>query len=141
MKRLVATLAVIISVLTIALITVGSASATSLPKIQSNGFGNWHSGWKVRPGQIVFGTNFLIKNLRYSHYSQTSSLARGRLLWDTCQPTCASGGKYYNATADFYEVFNHGGPGRNFGYLRLTWPHHSMLLWIDSAGQWLWKGI
>lgn len=141
MKRLVATLAVVMSVLTLALTTVGPASASSLPKIQTNGFANWHSGWKVRPGEIVFGTHFFIAHLQYSHYNQTSALAHGRLLWDTCQPTYVQGGRHYNATARFYDVFNHSGPGRNFGYLRLTWPHHSLLLWIDSAGQWLWPGI
>jgi hypothetical protein len=37
-------------------------------------------------------------------------------------------------------VFSHRGPGRNFGYLRLTWNNgrRSKLLWINSRGQWQW---
>ncbi len=45
-----------------------------------------------------------------------------------------------SAGADFYGVFSHSGPGRNFGYLKLTWPGHSMLLWINSRGEWWWRG-
>jgi hypothetical protein len=62
---------------------------------------------------------------------------------DSCRPTCAAGGYWINAGADFYGVFNHRGPGLNFGNVKITWnqhgKRHSMHLWIDSAGQWNWR--
>ena len=91
----------------------------------------------------MFGANYLIKDLRFRHYNQRSAFARGRLLVDSCRPNCNQGGRFVNASATFYDVFYHSGPGRNFGYLRLTWDdgRRSKLLWIDGRGQWWWRGI
>ncbi len=67
----------------------GPASATTLPKIQTDGFGNWNGTWSVRPSLVGFGMHFFIKDLHFSHYNQRSAYARGRLLLDTCRPDCA----------------------------------------------------
>jgi hypothetical protein len=84
-----------------------------------------------------------MKDLRYSHYNGHSAFATATLLVDNCRPNCVTGGHYVKATAYFYDVFDHKGPGRNFGYLRLRWDHrrHSTLLWIDSEGQWWWAAL
>lgn len=121
----------------------GSASASSLPKIQTAGMGgSWSGVWRVRPGAVAFGAHFLIKNLRYRDYTGSKAYAHGRLLIDRCRPNCVTGGHYVNATAYFWDVFNHSGPGKNFGYLRLRWGRHrSMLLWINGAGGWSWNSL
>jgi hypothetical protein len=141
MKRIAAAIAVA-AALGIASAAAVPASASSLPKIQTNGFGNWHTAWRIRPSRIVFGTNYFIKDLHYRHYNQHSAYARGRLVIDRCRPDCAQGGHFVNAGGSFYDVLNHSGPGRNFGYLKLTWDngHRSRLFWIDGRGQWMWPG-
>jgi hypothetical protein len=116
------------------------ASSRPLPKIQTDGFGNWHTAWRVRPAAVGFGMHFLIKNVRYSSYGQRSAYGHGRLEVDSCRPNCVKGGHWVKATAHFFHVFDHAGPGRNFGNLRLRWHHHTMLLWITSRGQWQWAG-
>ncbi len=142
MKRVAMLLAPVIAVLGVALTAPSPAlAARSLPRIQTIGMagGTWHSGWRVRPLTVGFGSHFLVKDLRYAHYTQHSAYARGRLLVDNCRPTCAQGGHWVEAAAYFYDVFYHRGPGRNFGYLRLRWHLHSMLLWINSQGAWSWR--
>jgi hypothetical protein len=135
-------LAALTTVVGFALPTAGPASAASLPKIQTYEFGTWNSGWRVRPGGIVFGSYFLVKNLRYRYYTGTRAYAHDRLLVDNCRPSCAQAGYWASGTAYFWGAFYHRGPGRNFGYLRLRWGRHlqhSMLLWINSRGQWTWR--
>lgn len=119
------------------------ASAAPLPKTQTNGFGNWNSGWSVRPGTIVFGSYYYIKRLHYRYYNGTKAYAHGRLLVDNCVPNCVAAGYFANATIYTWDVFSHRGPGKHFGYLRLRWGRHlqhSRLMWIDSRGQWWWHG-
>ena len=43
------------------------------------------------------------------------------------------------ARAHFYHVFNHAGPGRNFGEVRVTWPGWHWHAYIDGRGQWNWN--
>ena len=105
--------------------------------------GNWNGTWRVRPRAVYFGSYFFIKKLRYRYYNGTHAYAHGRLLVDNCRPSCAQAGYFANATAYFWDVFNHRGPGKHFGYLRLRWGHHlrhSMLLWINGRGEWWWHG-
>ena len=137
--------------------TAAGASTTpaaSLPKIQTSspsGDGGWHShAWRIRPGAVYFGGGASFagprsRHLHWTHYSQHSARATGQWWQDTCRPNCAKGGYWVSAIFRFYGVFNHSGPGRNFGNaeVRVTsghavrgWPTH---LWIDSAGDWNWK--
>jgi hypothetical protein len=119
------------------------ASASSLPKTQTNGFGNWNSGWAVRPGGIVFGSYYYVQGLRYRYYTGNKAYAHGKLFVDNCVPNCAAAGYFANATVYTWDVFNHRGPGRHFGNLRLRWGRHlqhSRLMWINSRGQWWWRG-
>jgi hypothetical protein len=135
-------LAALIAVLctTVTAASPALASSSSLPKIQSESFGNWHNTWRVRPSTLVFGSHFLIKNVRYASYGQVSAHARGRLLIDNCRPSCVKGGHYVDASTHFYGVRNHSGPGRFFAHLRLRWHGHSKLLWINIHGEWWWRG-
>lgn len=138
--------------------SVASASASAaqttasrpLPKIQTGTRqpAGWNRSWQVRPGYIYFGGGAgysapRIKDLHWSYYGQVSADARGRWFRDTCNPDCAAGGYWVNGNAYFYGVFNHRGPGRNFGNVNVTWTqrghHYSMHLWIDSRGQWDWS--
>jgi hypothetical protein len=141
--RLALVLASVMMLAGVALPAAGPASASSLPKVQTAGMGgNWSGTWRVRPGAVYFGSYFFIKDLRYRYYNGTHAYAHGRLLVDNCRPTCAQAGYFANATAYFWVVFNHRGPGKHFGYLRLRWGRHlqhSMLLWISSAGWWAWR--
>jgi hypothetical protein len=141
--RFVMTLAAIVAVAGLALPAAAPASASSLPKIQTAGMSGagWSSGWRVRPRTVYFGSYFLIKNLRYRYYNGTNAYAHGRLLVDNCRPNCAQAGYFANATAYFWGVFYHRGPGLNFGYLRLRWGRHlqhSKFLWING-GVWDWR--
>jgi hypothetical protein len=97
----------------------------------------------VRPRTIVFGSYFFIKDLRYGHYNRHSAWATGRLFIDNCQPDCAQSGHFVAATGDFWDVFDHKGPGLNFGYLSLKWDggRRSRLMWIDSLGEYWWKAL
>jgi hypothetical protein len=141
--RLAVALAAAMTLIGLALPAAGPASASSLPKIQTAGMGgNWSGTWRVRPGLVAFGAHFLVQNLRYRYYTAGHAYAHGRLLVDRCRPNCVSGGHYVNATAYFWDVFNHRGPGNNFGSLRLRWgKHRSMLLWINGAGAWQWSSL
>jgi hypothetical protein len=139
MKGIAAVLASMFAVLCIAR-AFAPASAARLPKIQTSASGTWSEAWRVRPSAIGFGKDFLIEHLRYTHYSKHSADARGRLLLDNCRPNCAQGGHWVSASADFYRVVHHHGPGRNFSHLKLTWHDHSRLLWINSHGDWTWTG-
>jgi hypothetical protein len=138
MKGIAATLAAMFAVLCVARTAVGPAS--TLPKIQTAEHGSWTEAWRVRPSEIGFGLDFLIEHLRYTSYSKHSAYARGRLLLDTCRPNCAQGGYSVSASASFYGVVHHPGPGRSFSHLKLTWQDHSMLLWINKQGNWWWTG-
>jgi hypothetical protein len=141
MKRLIAVAVVVLAPLITSCATPATASAPPLPKIQTLEFGTWHSGWKVRPDEIVFGSYFLIEDLRYSSYGQRSARATGRLDISSCQPDCAKAAHFVTARASFYGVFGHAGPGRSFGDLKLSWDggHDQKLLRIDSRGQWAWN--
>jgi hypothetical protein len=141
MKRLIAVVVVVLAPLITSCATPATASSSPLPKIQTLEFGTWHSGWKVRPDEIVFGSYFLIENLRYSSYGQRSATATGRLDISSCQPDCAKAAHFVTAHASFYGVFDHAGSGRNFGYLKLSWDNgrDGKVLWINSRGQWDWN--
>lgn len=144
MRRLIAKGAAIIALSGGTLAAAAPALASTLPKIQRDEFGTWHRGWQVRPLGIVFGSYFEIYRLHYLYYSRRSALAHGRLVYSTCNPDCAEGSYAASATARFWDVFDHAGPGRNFGYLRITWyhhGHHTKVLWIDSHGQWWWAAL
>ena len=144
MRRFLAVTSTVVSLLGAGLIASGTADASALPKIQSDGWsGNWHQSWKVRPRTIVFGSYYFIKDLRYGHYNRHSAWATGRLFIDNCQPDCAQSGHFVAATADFWDVFDHKGPGLNFGYLSLKWDggRRSRLMWIDSLGEYWWKAL
>lgn len=136
-------LAALTAVAGFALPSAAPASASSLPKTQTNGFGNWNSAWRVRPGEIVFGSYYYVKGLRYRYYNGTKAYAHGKLFVDNCVPNCAAAGYFANATVYTWDVFSHRGPGKHFGYLRLRWGRHlqhSRLMWINSRGQWWWRG-
>jgi len=133
------------AVATVVVLAVGAASpalaATSpLPKIQTNGFNNWQTGWRVRPHTVVFGTFFEIKRLSYQHYNHRDAYGHGRLV--VASGACCV--HHYRASAYFYGPRQHSGPGKYFGHLRLRWRQnhksHSMLLWINQKGQWWWRG-
>lgn len=134
--------------------TAANASTTpaaSLPKIQTSspaGGGGWHShAWRVRPGAVYFGGGASFagprsRHLHWTRYGQHSARARGQWFQDTCRPDCAQGGYWVGADFRFYGVFNHSGPGRNFGNVMVTvtaghpvrgWPTH---LWINGPGWW-----
>ncbi len=125
-----------------------SASATpasSLPKIQTGiaAPANWHHTWKVRPGYVYFGEGAgysapRMKSIHWSYYGQDGARATGRWWFDPCKPDCARGGYWVTARAHFYHVFNHAGPGRNFGEVGVTWPGWHWHAYIDSRGQWNW---
>jgi hypothetical protein len=126
----------------------GVTSSRSLPKLQTDGFGRWHSNtWRVRPGTIVFGTLYYMKHIRWTSWTQTGAYGRGRLI------ACAGeAGPCVRATVKIHawDVFNHPGPGLNFGDLRYTSKHslnpigggrgRSRFLWINSRGNWWWQG-
>lgn len=141
--RLALVLVAMATVAGLVLPSAAPASATTLPKIQTAGMSGagWSSGWRVRPRTVYFGSYFEIKNLRYRYYNGTKAYAHGKLLVDNCRPNCAAAGYWANATAYFWGVFYHRGPGLNFGYLRLRWGRHlqhSKLLWINN-GVWDWR--
>ncbi len=105
--------------------------------------GNWHGVWRVRPATVGFGSDYFLKSLRYQSDNGRHAYAHGKLFIDDCRPNCARAGYFANATAYFWHVFNHRGPGRNFGDLRLRWGRHlqhSRLLWINGHGEWWWRG-
>ena len=83
--------------------------------------GNWHGVWRVRPATVGFGSDYFLKSLRYQSDNGRHAYAHGKLFIDDCRPNCARAGYFANATAYFWHVFNHRGPGRNFGDLRLRW--------------------
>jgi hypothetical protein len=92
---------------------------------------------------IVFGSYYYIKGLRYRCYTSSKAYAHGKLFVDNCLRDCAAAGYFANATVYTWDVFNHRGPGKHFGYLRLRWGRHlqhSRLMWINSRGQWWWRG-
>jgi len=136
---------------TAAVVTTAPASASTVratagkPKIQTEPTG-WHGhGWKIRPGSVYFGggASFAApraRHLHWTYYGQRGAYARGQWFMDTCRPNCARGGYWVSAGAHFYGVYNHAGPGWNFGNARITYGHHSTFhLWIDSAGDWNWR--
>ena len=144
MSRFLAVASMVVPLLAAGLIASGTAEAAALPKIQSDGWtGNWHRAWKVRPQSIVFGSYYFIKDLRFTRYNRHSAWAKGKLFIDNCQPDCAQSGHFVAATAYFWDVFDHRGPGLNFGYLSLKWDsgRRSRLLWIDSQGQYWWNAL
>jgi hypothetical protein len=120
-----------------------SASASrSLPRIQTGPLG-WYHGWRVRPGYVYFGGGAgysapRIRQIHWTSYTQQGAWARGRWLLDTCSPSCALGGYWVNARARFYHVFNHAGPGRNFGQVTVTWRGGRWSAYINARGQWAW---
>jgi hypothetical protein len=125
--------------------TATAAPARLLPKIQTGTSGvppgGWHHGWKVRPGFVYFGggasfSSPRVKSLRWSQYGQHSARAGGKWWIDNCKPTCASGGHWVAAQVHFYHVFNHSGPGRNFGEVRVTWHGHAWHSYINRYGRW-----
>ena len=126
-------------------VSASAAPASSLPKIQT-GTGlpaSWHHTWKVRPGYVYFGEGAgysapRMKSIRWSYYGQGGARAAGRWWVDNCRPTCVQAGYWVTARAHFYHVFNHAGPGRNFGEVRVTWPGWHWHAYIDSRGQWNW---
>jgi hypothetical protein len=119
-----------------------------LPKLQTDGFGTWHSHtWRVRPGGIDFGTLYYMERIHWTSWTKTGAYGRGRLI------ACAGAAgpcvrAYVNIHA--WDLFDHSGPGRNFGYLRYTGDRslnpiiggrgRSRLLWINSRGNWWWRG-
>jgi hypothetical protein len=127
-------------------IMAGTASASttpahaitnrSLPKVQENGMdGNWRHEWRVRPGYIAFGADYIIERIRWSSWTQHSAYGRGHLI------ACAgASGPCHNGVVDIhlYSVFSHSGPGRNFGNLQYSGSHYKHL-WIGSAGSWDWS--
>ena len=97
----------------------------------------------MRPGAIVFGSYYYVRGLRYRYYNGTKATADGRLWVDDRNPDCADARYFANATVYTWDVFNHRGPGKHFGYLRLRGAsvlEHLGLMWINSRGQWWWRG-
>lgn len=122
-----------------------SSSGTPLPKIQTSPLG-WYHGWKVRPGYVYFGGGAgysapRIEHVRWTYYNRHSAWAKGKWLLDTCKPSCAAGGYFVNATAHFYDVFNHAGPGRNFAKVTVWWHQGRWSAYIDGRGQWVYGPI
>jgi hypothetical protein len=123
-------------------VAAAAPASRPLPKIQTGPDG-WYHGWKVRPGYVYFGggASFSaprIKQVHWTAYTQHGAWANGRWLLDTCKPDCALGGYWVNARAHFYHVFNHAGPGRNFGQVTVTWRGGKWSAYINSRGQWVW---
>ncbi len=122
-----------------------TSASTALPKIQTEPLG-WYHGWKVRPRSVYFGGGAgysapRIEHVRWIYYNRHSAWATGRWLLDTCNPDCAQGGYYVNATAHFYEVLSHPGPGRNFALVTVWWHHGRWSAYIDGRGQWAYGPI
>jgi hypothetical protein len=123
-------------------------SRRSLPKLQTDGFGTWRSNtWHVRPGAIYFGSLYYVERIHWTNWTRTGAYGRGRLI------ACAGeAGPCVRANVNIHawDVFDHSGPGLNFGYLRYTSKHslnpivggagRSRLLWINSRGNWWWQG-
>ena len=126
-----------------------SSSARVLPKIQAGiapGGSSWYYGWKVRPRYVYFGGGAgysapRIKNVRWIYYNRHSAWATGRWLLDTCNPDCAQGGYFVNATAHFYDVVSHPGPGRNFAKVTVWWRDGRWSAYIDGRGEWVYGPI
>lgn len=142
----------------VAAASMTSASAAPMrwpvPKIQSGipvGQG-WHRGWKVRPNYIYmgFGAGYSAPRmtLHWLHYNQHDARATGKWLLDNCKPSCAAAGHFVPASAHFFHVYNHAGPGRNFAEVTITWHRghwhrHAYKggkfhAYIDSHGDWTW---
>jgi hypothetical protein len=120
--------------------TPASASVTSnsrsLPKAQVDGMGgNWHSGtWRIRPRDIGFGAEYEIVRIRWSSWTNQGARGRGHLILCT-----GAVGRCHNGVVNIhlYGVFNHSGPGRNFGNLRYSGSRvHPRHLWINDRGYW-----
>jgi hypothetical protein len=128
------------------------ASAASLPKIQTTWPGltgnppheasGWHHGrWRVRPGSIYFGEGAGgaapdLKSLHWTSYGQSGARAHGKWWLDNCVPNCAQGGHWVKASVRAHDVFDHRGPGRNFGKIRVTWHGGRFSDYINSKGAW-----
>jgi hypothetical protein len=95
----------------------------------------------------VFGSLYEIHRIHWTSWTNRGAYGRGHLL------ACAGeAGPCVRATVSLHawDVFNHSGPGRNFGDLRYTSKHslggivggrgRSRFLWINSRGNWWWKG-
>ena len=121
-------------------VAAASASASSAPKIQTDGFGDWSQTWRVHPGEIVFGSYYCVKSRHYWRYNGTHANANGRLFLDACIPDCARDGHFVNASIAFYAVRSHIGPGKYFSRFKMTWGSHHRFFWISSHGQILWPG-
>ena len=125
--------------------TATAAAARSLPKIQTGAMPplGWHHSWAVRPGYVYFGEGAgyaapRMKSIHWSYYGQGGARAAGRWWLDNCKPSCVQAGYWVSARAHFYHVFNHAGPGRNFGEVRVTWRGGHWYAYIDGRGQWNW---
>jgi hypothetical protein len=150
MNKLITSAVTLAAAAGIGLTSMGAASAspvpaTSAPKIQTY-YGGWHGhSWKIRPSTVYFGGGAgysapRARHLLWTSYGQTSARATGQWFQDTCNPNCAKGGYWVSGDFRFYGVFNHAGPGRNFGNAEVTWGKHSSFhLWITSAGNWNWN--
>ena len=117
-----------------------SAASVPLPKIQTT-YGGWYHGWTVRPGTIYFGEGAgaaaaRLKDLRWTSYGHTSAWASGKWWIDNCKPDCAQAGYWVKASVHAYDIFNHRGPGRNFGEIRVTWHNGRWSDYINSKGDW-----
>jgi hypothetical protein len=126
-----------------------ATSGRSLPKLQTDGFGTFRSNtWRVRPSYIDFGTLYYMTGIHWTSWKQSGAYGTGRLI------ACAGeAGPCVRATVKIHawDVFDQPGPGPNFGYLRYTAKHsldpivggsgRSRLLWINSRGNWWWRGV
>jgi hypothetical protein len=118
------------------------ASATSsrpLPKVQTAGMsGSWHGGtWRVRPRTVAFGALYEVRRIKWSSWTGGNAFGRGHLVAcaSEVRPTGCHNGV---VNIHLYGVFNHAGPGRNFGNLKYS-GSHSKHLWINSQGSWTWN--
>jgi len=120
--------------------TTSVTSSRSLPKVQADGMGgNWHSRtWRVRPRTIGFGADYVIMRIRWTSWTGRNAYGRGyRISCAGAAGPCRNG----NVTLHLYGVFDHSGPGRNFGNLRYSGRHvRPQHLWINSHGYWWWNG-
>ena len=102
--------------------TAASAASTSashsLPKVQTSMSGGWHhsiTGWKVRPGEIVFGAEYGIDHIHWASWTGRSAWGHGVLFEGPIQDP-----KSAPATVHVWNVHSHSGPGRYFKDLRYT---------------------
>jgi hypothetical protein len=122
-----------------------SASSVPLPKIQTD-YTGWYHGWRVRPGSIYFGMGAggaapRLAALHWTSYGQSGAWANGKWWIDDCKPNCAQAGYFVPARVHAYDVFNHRGPGRNFGEIRVTWRNGRWFNYINSKGDWAYDYI